>query len=1576
MDVCIDCHNNPAIPIVIDDKYRYITTHSSAETSTTYGTWAIECKTCHSPHYQKQAVAYPNEGYVETGTGTISLVVSSSVLTDLSKNWTTGAFKGFLLVPNTSNPTAIYRIIGNTATTITVAGEDFADKDSGVNYGLKYGKLIKETIATPNSGIMAVKFFNNEGANSFAAGNTTPVNGVCQICHTKTKSFQNTGTLEANGYHPGSKAGTDCTICHKHTEGFKVTGCDSCHGNPPVSSSFGGPDGLVAVTKGNTGSATPGAHEKHAVTLAYPCDTCHTGGMKGDSNSDDLIQIGFSYLGGMYQSGTYTGRALSNGYGYAAGNEGTTITNTGGLICTNIYCHSNAQGEGGNILTTSYASPAWGDPATVQCGFCHKADGVLGNKSLMDSGSHTKHVKKDSYNMPCSQCHSGAGEGSAVHVNNVINIAIDSIFAGSYSLGNHSPGQGQYGTCSTVYCHSNGMGTYTMPTWGNAGTGACGTCHGVNAAAPPSSERHVKHVGSAAGYQYACSTCHNDVVNTSPNLAADPVPFKDIKLHVNKLKDIAWDATNADGTAYTSAGCSNIYCHSRGRTNSNPYNTADNAPNITPSWTGALDATCTGCHNGDRSAINKMNTGSHSKHVVENDYDCAKCHNETVSNSRTIGNHANHVNKLVNVKFDAAANPSGLASYNESPSPAAKIPGTSFGACKNLYCHSNVQGEGGIATATVYATPVWGDPATVQCGSCHKADGVQGDLTLMDSGSHRAHVKKDSYNMPCSRCHAGAGDGSAAHADSIINVSVDPTFGGSYSLGNHAPGHGQYGSCSTVYCHSNGAGTYTTPAPVWGNAGSVVCGTCHGVNAAAPPSSAAHAKHVGTSAGYRYACSKCHSTAAQPTPDSTTVPVFKDLSLHVNKVRDVSWDATNADGSAYTGPACANIYCHSKGKANSAPYNIAGNTPNITPSWTGALDAACAGCHNGDSSAPNKMDTGTHTKHVVNYDYDCAKCHNETVSNSRTIKNTALHANKQVNIKFDEASNPQNAATYNGTLSPMAKQPGQPSGSCANLYCHSIVQTTTGGPLTPDTSDYKTPAWGGDPTTCASCHGNPSASGAHLKHAGSGTGQYGFTCGQCHSGYVPPGVTTHADGAINTAINAAWGGSYNGDATPGSGFSDCTNTYCHSNAAGGTKNTGGISKSSLLNQLNDPRPVASNTSSAWSTSGPLGCPSCHGAGTVDGRPSYGQDDPKSNSHSFPVPHYQFKCNLCHYVTTHDSVTIFDPSKHGNGIYDVVPDPTNTNGGPVSFTYTYDAGGGKCANVSCHGGDWAYWGSQQRGATYVSASINITSGSGCYEVIANAVSGVGVYYGTPPYTYEWDFGDGNTASGTSSTLPISTPHAYASGGTYNVAFRFRDANYHPGDTATQVTLQSVNVAPAANSAPVSVKSYTVTLTDLSYDPDYNTCGHSGAGKIYVDWGDGTTISQSISLTDNPSNQVYSHTYAMKGTFHLIHKVTDNAGYTAFDPNLITVTVPSTFTISGKITHAGGQPFSGASVDVYTKSGSWVWSGNTDPNGNYTVSNIPDTSEHYDAIPSRSGFTFSPPSIDFYQATVNMNFVGTP
>ncbi len=586
----------------------------------------------------------------------------------------------------------------------------------------------------------------------------------------------------------------------------------------------------------------------------------------------------------------------------------------------------------------------------------------------------------------------------------------------------------------------------------------------------------------------------------------------------------------------------------------------------------------------------------------------------------------------------------------------------------------------------------------------------------------------------------------------------------------------------------------------------------------------------------------------------------------------------------------------------------------------------CLVCHSltNPSLDPIALDTvvgGSHSAHVdVNrYGFACVKCHTG-YSNQSTHMNGVLDtSNPTISLVFFDSTN--SSGQFSG---PQIK-------SCSNLYCHSIVQTMTGQPLTLGSSDYKTPVWGGSlAANCTGCHDNPPAGGSHPKHAGGGVGQYTFICDTCHSGYVPPGATTHhVDGAINTAISTSWGGTYNGDTTPGTGFSNCSNTYCHSD---GTS----IATGAVLN----------NASPTWG-SGPLACNSCHGY-----PPSYPQmtattASPKANAHNFQnhldvVTNTIWSCGGCHYATTTDGKTIANPSNHVNGRYNVSVAPgLMYSGAAVNFTYRPNPGGlgGYCVDVTCHGAtpNSAFWGKY----VPIISGITTTNGPGCFEAqfVVSGMTSV-----TYPVTYTWTFGDGQSESGSSNTPPSSSTHKYVDGSQRTVTITGQDGIQRYFSQFITVTPQPIgNLPPVAAWSPVTHNRYTVTVTDLSYDPDYGTC-EIGPGQITLSWGDPVNgqTRESVYLTTSPLNKNYSYVYghsASDTTYTVTHSVVDNGGASAINsPQTSSVTVPGTTTISGRITQSDGTtPDAGVTVYLQTSYG-WTTcaSTTTNTNGSYSFS----------------------------------------
>lgn len=622
--------------------------------------------------------------------------------------------------------------------------------------------------------------------------------------------------------------------------------------------------------------------------------------------------------------------------------------------------------------------------------------------------------------------------------------------------------------------------------------------------------------------------------------------------------------------------------------------------------------------------------------------------------------------------------------------------------------------------------------ASIACYQCHGTSGPA-DYRPLDGaerdpssggflGNHRTHLGAPASAGACDICHPGSGAYGSAHStDRSRKIKVASHINNSPLItpyNNRTSAFPQTstptpGTCENVNCH------FESETPTWGTSGFVSpgnCGKCHG----AAPADGSHPRHatVYGTPGVTNSCLKCHADhRAEANP-------FAHATSAGNRGLIISFAAAPNNGSgSYSGdtsypnylpsstPArngtCTNLYCHSNG-TSTIPA-----APNITATWGSTLNTTCSGCHGGDIDADYKMGnvgSVSHTKHVLAYTYGCVKCHAATVSANRTISNNANHANRQVNIAFNNSTTAVNG-TYAGSVTPMGKLPGSAYGTCTNTYCHSTVQAD-GGIAAPV---YGTPTWGNNPGACSlACHRvgdhdsvaadgspDPIATGSHTKHL-----SYAFnlgsdakcpachmwdpapvttSCRPCHEDiwgqYTENRYTKHVNGKIDIAFDPNFTtGKYGNIATPMSkaprtGYSACGNTYCHSN--GTSVATGAI---------------PANTSPVWG-SGPLACNGCHGNQTyTDWRKAYplyttNRPTTKANSHAIHAQHGA-TCKQCHVQVTTDNTSIADTSKHVSKSYDVSPD---TAGG-ITFTYTYNSGGGTCTNISCHGNTTAQWGS--------------------------------------------------------------------------------------------------------------------------------------------------------------------------------------------------------------------------------------------------------------------------------------------
>lgn len=104
------------------------------------------------------------------------------------------------------------------------------------------------------------------------------------------------------------------------------------------------------------------------------------------------------------------------------------------------------------------------------------------------------------------------------------------------------------------------------------------------------------------------------------------------------------------------------------------------------------------------------------------------------------------------------------------------------------------------------------------------------------------------------------------------------------------------------------------------------------------------------------------------------------------------------------------------------------------------------------------------------------------------------------------------------------------------------------------------------------------------------------------------------------------------------------------------------------------------------------------------------------------------------------------------------------------------------------------------------------------------------YGYPPYSWHWDFGDGNTSDSQNPS------HIYNSPGKYNVSLTVTDVENNTAENITWTTIQNTNDPP---DKPV-ITGTKIGKTGESYD--YNFVSNDPENNeiwLFIDWGDGYT-----------------------------------------------------------------------------------------------------------------------------------------
>lgn len=580
--------------------------------------------------------------------------------------------------------------------------------------------------AAPNNGSGAY----SGPLNDYLPSQTNNISGSCTAtyCHSpgnKASSFDVPGQVPTWG---GSLP-VNCTGCHKadSTSGSVITsGSHSAH-----IFAWGGMGPTLKCAKCHAATTTAGMtitdtskHVNSRVDIAFNNTTSAANGFYNNSSAKPVKPYG-----------------KSPGSAYAT--------------CTNVYCHSTGQGNGGSWPPT-YKTPTWGNTATGQCGTCHgintRHGGTvfsIGSSTTLATGSHAKHLANgmgfNNSGIKCAACHSNVLTGGpeiliscqsnfchstqSKHTNYEINVGIPNLFGATATYnGTPKPGDG-YSTCSNVSCHYN----TTTPTWGTVTSINCFGCHSL--AVLMASGSHSKHISnsllptmynyttnnSTAGeYNFGCSNCHPVDVANHMNGVVNVTLFRRggvgslrYKNRSTAVGGIGVPNSGITGITKSQVFCSAAYCHSNGDANN-----ATRVYATTPNWYG-------GVFTGDR---------------------CANCHGNA-PNSTIAGSKSHYNTKFLGYTSTTGGHQIGIHAMSIYSSPGGlAMAGT-----------SGKSGHGNAGTAT-----------TISCNICHYAT---------------VTTARNDSNVVCKTCHVsgntvGAQFGNLATVDRSkhVNGTVDIAF--------------------------------------------------------------------------------------------------------------------------------------------------------------------------------------------------------------------------------------------------------------------------------------------------------------------------------------------------------------------------------------------------------------------------------------------------------------------------------------------------------------------------------------------------------------------------------------------------------------------------------------------------------------------------------------------------------------------------------------------------------------------------------------------------------------------------------
>lgn len=142
------------------------------------------------------------------------------------------------------------------------------------------------------------------------------------------------------------------------------------------------------------------------------------------------------------------------------------------------------------------------------------------------------------------------------------------------------------------------------------------------------------------------------------------------------------------------------------------------------------------------------------------------------------------------------------------------------------------------------------------------------------------------------------------------------------------------------------------------------------------------------------------------------------------------------------------------------------------------------------------------------------------------------------------------------------------------------------------------------------------------------------------------------------------------------------------------------------------------------------------------------------------------------------------------------------------------------------------------------------------------------------SYAWNFGDGGTATG------VTTTHPFANAGTFSVVLVVTDDLGQTGTTTRSVTVSSTSPTPPPTASFVFSPTAPVTNQTVSFNATQSSAsaGHTITSYAW-NFGDGTT----------GTGVTPTHPYATAGSFSVVLVVTDDLGQTGTTTNTVAVSL---------------------------------------------------------------------------------------